>query len=664
MSETRPPPALPVIEQAEIIALTQQWATETRSGQGDFLGLEASCGMGKTWLAREVIDGLNQTGGTGIYLPCRGGLLRPYDAVSLLVRRLLDIFPYADLNAQQEAVKQKLAQYRLGELTGDVLRLLGLPSGDSPGGADVDLLDHDPASTFVLSGDFALPDIVIRILESYCGHEHGLLPLAIAFDDIDQAGTLTPQVCVDLLKRITEIPVFVLATFLPGMPDRRLTVFSGKTARIAPLNRESLTAMVRGILRPRLPSDGLIDLLWQATGANPLHIRMALQYLMSQDMLRHDEADRVALMTEAVLPGLHEIIESELGKLTGTHCQVLQIAAILGDGFRMGAMRALLADGGPVFEDELFESLSALVDGGWLCSYQRGRRTTYHFANRAVYDGVYRMILPEQKKALHRLAGDYYAVPGTGRRVRTDIALGHYRKSGDLNQALDVIWMELREAQSAGNRARMAELFRLGASIAALDPDLSLHRARMAEGLGDMYAAAGDFSAAASAYRDLAPADMPPMLRGKLGLALLGVSPGRAQAVLQGVSESCSPETHPDLHWRAIAGQCWALALSGDTYRGLRVCRDSLAAMRHTSGLGESRTLLRAVLGMILYYAAESDEEQQEAHTHLESARAGWGARGDEAGIVLMNQVLIGTDKERITAAWLQYLLGPLLTRH
>jgi hypothetical protein len=118
------------------------------------------------------------------------------------------------------------------------------------------------------------------------------------------------------------------------------------------------------------------------------------------------------------------------------------------------------------------------------------------------------------------------------------------------------------------------------------------------------------------------------------------------------------PQDAPkDAHWRVQAGLVWALALSGRTYEAIRYCRDALGLLSSTAGLGAPRTLLRAVLGMVLFYQGDHTE----AYPHLESARAGWGARGYEEGMLLVNQVLIDTPKSDVTRTWLRMLLRPLL---
>jgi hypothetical protein len=62
---------------------------------------------------------------------------------------------------------------------------------------------------------------------------------------------------------------------------------------------------------------------------------------------------------------------------------------------------------------------------------------------------------------------------------------------------------------------------------------------------------------------------------------------------------------------------------------------------------------------MVLFYSGEKDE----AHPHLESARAGWGARDDKDGVMLMNKVLIEMPRQEITRNWLHLAMEPLLTR-
>ncbi len=190
------------------------------------------------------------------------------------------------------------------------------------------------------------------------------------------------------------------------------------------------------------------------------------------------------------------------------------------------------------------------------------------------------------------------------------------------------------------------------------DTPSGLKQAAAAIRAGDRLARAGDFAGAVQAYHQLAPAEAPVELAARLGLALLAVDAEQAVAILDRAVRAVSPlDEKDDLHWRLEAGRAWGLALLDEDYEAVRVCRDALARLRDRSGFGAARALLRGTLGMALYYQGGVDQ----ALPHLDSARAGWGARGDESGVVLIDQVRIGMPRRAITPVWLHAAMTRLL---
>jgi tetratricopeptide (TPR) repeat protein len=190
------------------------------------------------------------------------------------------------------------------------------------------------------------------------------------------------------------------------------------------------------------------------------------------------------------------------------------------------------------------------------------------------------------------------------------------------------------------------------------DTPSGLKQAATAIRAGDRLAREGDFAGAARTYREMAPAEAPVELVARLGLALLAVDAEQAVAILDRAVRAVSPlDEEDDLHWRLEAGRAWGLALLDEDYEAVRVCRDALARLRDRSGFGAARALLRGTLGMALYYQGGVDQ----ALPHLDSARAGWGARGDESGVVLIDQVRVGMPRRAITPVWLHAAMAPLL---
>jgi hypothetical protein len=154
-------------------------------------------------------------------------------------------------------------------------------------------------------------------------------------------------------------------------------------------------------------------------------------------------------------------------------------------------------------------------------------------------------------------------------------------------------------------------------------------------------------------------ATIPRDLLSKLGMVLLATNPARAVNVLMQVTPATSYSQSDDLRWRLEAGLVWGLAITGRSYEAVRRSRDVLGGLSDTAGFGNARTLMRGTLGMVLYYQGD----QTAASTHLESARAGWGARGEEEGVRLINQVLIAMPRKEVTLSWLQMVMAPLLSK-
>lgn len=226
-----------------------------------------------------------------------------------------------------------------------------------------------------------------------------------------------------------------------------------------------------------------------------------------------------------------------------------------------------------------------------------------------------------------------------------------------IGDALRAIAAELEEARASGDRKRLIALYRRGAQIARRDPSLVDLQARMACALGDLCAKMGDYRAAAEAYAKLGPRPTPFPLLIRLGLTLLAFDPSQAGHVLSIALRALPADDTGDLRTHLEAGLIWALALDGSIYEAVRLSRDVLSRLGSSAGGGPARTLARGTLGMVLFYHGE----QGEAYPHLESARAGWGARGVEEGVLLMNHVLIGVPREEATLAWLPLVLRPLL---
>jgi tetratricopeptide (TPR) repeat protein len=623
---------------AEMSILSERMAALSNN-KGSKLAIEGESGIGKSRLAWEAVNLAYQHGLDSLLIDCRGSLNRPFDPVVDLVRALLEVDPGQSSELQRKQAQQSINRLGLADRSDEFMKLFGLPATGALEIATQQMQAAEPTSTIILSSDAALPGLIARLLQTWSSSQrNGSRPLLLIFEDLDEASEPARSVCLSLARRTGELPLCLLTTYSTGAVSDIHAVFEGSVLelrRLQPAESLLLGASMAGV--PRIPND-LAQPFIEHTGGLPLFIWLAAQHLGEGQPLEP----------------VKEILHSQIAELSEGQRETLLTAAILGDGMRIGALRAVR---GSVHEEELFEDLSALVKESWLDASGAGRLRVYRFTNRLVREMIAGSIPQDLKAKLHQRAGDYYAVPATGRRLRAEAAIYHYMKASAPDRALSVIDMALAEARRSLDRDRTLKLYRRGAEIARGYPELSAKQAELAEKLGDMYVAAGDYAAAAQVYRELSPPDSPYIIHSKLALSLIAVEPFMAVRTLPDVINTLPISENDDLRWRLEAGYVWALALSDQDYEALRRCRDVLSQMTNTAGLGDARALLRGMLGMVLHYQGEHED----AYTHLESARAGWGARGDQNAVLLINQVLIDMPADEITKSWLRLVMRPLL---
>ncbi len=633
------PHSLPLVGRNAGLAVISERLAALSKQQGSRLALEGESGVGKSRLAWEAVNLAYRHGLDSLLIDCRGSRNRPFDPVSDLVRALLEIEPGQSSEAQRKQALQSINRLGLADRSDEFMKLFGLPSTEALESAPQQVQAAEPTSTIILSSDAALPGLIARLLKSWSSSQRSReRPLLLIFEDLDEASEPVRNVCLSLARRTGELPLCILATYTPGAVSDIHAVFEGNVVelkRLQPADALSLGASMAGI--PCVPED-LAQPFMEYTGGLPLLIWLAARRLTGGQPLEP----------------VSSILAAQVGSLPEGRRETLLAAAILGDGMRIGALRAVR---GSVHEEELFEDLSALVEESWLDASGAGRLRVYRFTNRLVREMITGSIPHDLKAKLHRRAGDYFAVPATGRRLRAEAAIHHYMRASAPDRALSVIDMALAEARRSLDRDRTLKLYRRGAEIARGVPGLGAKQAELAEKLGDMYVAAGDYAAAAQVYRELSPPDSPYIIHSKLALSLIAVEPFMAVRTLPDVINTLPISENDDLRWRLEAGYVWALALSDQDYEALRRCRDVLSQITNTSGLGDARALMRGMLGMVLHYQGEHED----AHTHLESARAGWGARGDQNAVLLINQVLIDMPADEITRSWLRLVMQPLL---
>jgi len=634
--------------QAELTLITRK-IEGVQPGRGERLAVQSESGFGKSRLVLEALQLARKQGWQGVYAPCRGTELEPYSVLSGILMDALGIPQDAPLSVRHSRCETELTARSLPELVPMLTGLLDLPRGIQPpresavdglhGGGTV-----GPPFTPILDG-----------LAQVLGAGNGT-PYLLVLDDCDEAASALQRNLLRLAERLEAVPVLFIASFGLDARSELLEAFEGDAITLGRLGARATALLCRSVLGVEKLEPALQTLIWGHTAGHPLFITMLLEQLRASGSILVDpeSGGKAALAAQNPLPHLRDYVLERAQELPPGPRAALMAAAVAGDGFYLDLITAILRqlDGPAVLAD-----LEALVSAGWLERDAVGPGARHRFASRLIRDLLHERMEPHQRSNLHQHAADYHATGAAGRTVLIRRAARHYLAAGAPTNALALVEEALAGAYHERNRTGAVELLKIGMEAAAGSQELFAQQMQLAEALGDIFAVEGDYRAAAQVYREMGPRLSGAIMLSKLGMAQLTFDTTAALRTLTTILPLIPPDHPQDLRWYVEASLAWAYLLDGQGYLGLRHIRDALAQIGPLAGYGSARALLRGMLGMIL----NAQGEQAEARPHLESARAGWGARHAEDGVVLMNRVLLGIPTDEITRGWVALALRPFL---
>jgi predicted ATPase len=186
-------------------------------------------------------------------------------------------------------------------------------------------------------------------------------PVVLVFEDLHWADDALLDFVDELLDRVGDVPLLVVATSRPELLERRPGWAGGKpsalTISLPPLSENEITQMVAAMLAgPMVPSEGHEAFLARI-GGNPLYAEQFCRVLAEHGRL------------EELPETLHGLIAARLDALADVQKQLLQDAAVVGKVFWLGALEAI----GDVSRRDAEELLPTLVRREFV---QRARRSS------------------------------------------------------------------------------------------------------------------------------------------------------------------------------------------------------------------------------------------------------------------------------------------------
>ena len=476
--------------QPEVMALTTCLEV-AQSGQAGIVLVAGEPGIGKTRLLLEIGSRALDTGWevlTGRAYDTEG--IPPY-------------LPFLEaLRAYVRACSADALQAQLGDGAADVALIVPDINRCLPGLRPSTPLssDHERYRLFESVADFLL---------AAASSSRGLL---LCLDDLHWTDGPTLLLLQHLARRIVpgRAPFLMIGAYRTEELSRDhplLDVLANLTRErlaerllLGPFSRSDAAALVSGMIGvPVTPT--LLDAIHRTTEGNPFFIEEIVRHLAetAQFSVEHGvrALDTAKLEPVGVPEGVRQVIGRRLSRLSPEANRMLQVAAVLGDGF--GFADIIVAE---IEEAQLLDAVEEALRAGIL----REEGNAYHFTHalirQTINDG---MTLPRRQRLHLRVAeaieGAHVADSG-GRAAKQAV---HYRLAGTLADREKTIALCLRAGQGAAAVFAWEEsVDHWRAALELMKPTDHRRRCKLLVKLGEVQRRAGDLHQAMATFRQAA----------------------------------------------------------------------------------------------------------------------------------------------------------------
>ncbi len=270
-----------------------------------------------------------------------------------------------------------------------------------------------------------------------------LNPAVLYIEDIHWADDRSLDLVNVLVRDNAKLPLFVMCMARPSLYERRPQWGEGQhfheKIALEPLSQLSSRRLVRELLKkvPDVPAP-LRDLVVERADGNPFYIEELIRALIDDGVVLKGDpdwsVDETKLSGVRIPPTLTGVLQSRLDTLAPGLHQILQRASVLGRVFWDSAAVFLSRSAG-LDEDEVQAMLEDLRRREMILRREESGfagTVEYVFRHAILRDVTYETIVPRQRRALHRLVGDWLLEMGGERaREHTSLVAEHYERAGE-----------------------------------------------------------------------------------------------------------------------------------------------------------------------------------------------------------------------------------------
>ncbi len=267
-------------------------------------------------------------------------------------------------------------------------------------------------------------------------------PLVVLLEHLHDAD-VSVEALRYLLLRLAGMPLLVVATYRTSDLDRRhplralLAALQGEPRSthllLAPLVAGECERLAHAALGGNALAPGLAARLCEASEGNPLFLLELLRSLVESGGMARDASGSWHLsgagaLTPAALPAtVQQAVERRLARLPDEQRELLTLAAVLGRGFELRDLEALVEE-----RASLETQLDRLVADGLLEEDPSSRTDRLSFSSGVLRDVLYAGIPRRRRRSLHQRVATHLERRWAGRLERVLPQLFFHCEHGDL----------------------------------------------------------------------------------------------------------------------------------------------------------------------------------------------------------------------------------------
>jgi class 3 adenylate cyclase len=254
-------------------------------------------------------------------------------------------------------------------------------------------------------------------------------PAVLVFDDLHWADNALLDFVDELVDRVTDVPLLVVATSRPELLERRPGWSGGKTNALtiglSPLSADETLSLIDGLIDRALLPDGAETRLVERASGNPFYAQEYVRTIV----------ERGSAAGEDLPESVQGIISARLDGLSPAEKSLLQDAAVLGTTAWFGGLCELGNR-----ERDMVEDLTRRLERKQLV--RRERRSTIAddteitFTHALIHDVAYQQLPRAARAQRHQQAAAWLERVATDRADTAELIAHHYTTALELETAL------------------------------------------------------------------------------------------------------------------------------------------------------------------------------------------------------------------------------------